>query len=62
LRIKLKIYCSTLKKTVSELEDNIADAASVKEEMIVNRESQDVLQKRKQAQDAYKELVPPNAS
>ena len=46
-----------LKKTVSELEDNIADAASVKEEMIVNRESREVLQKRKQAQDANKELV-----
>jgi uncharacterized protein YhaN len=46
-----------LKKTVIELEQNIADAASVKEEMIVNRESRDVLQKRKQAQDANKELV-----
>ena len=46
-----------LKKTVSELEHNIADAASVKEEMIVNRESREVLQKRKQAQDANKELV-----
>ena len=46
-----------LKKTVNELEQNIADAASVKEEMIVNRESRDVLQKRKQAQDANKELV-----
>lgn len=46
-----------LKKTVSELENNIADAASVEEEMIVNRESREVLQKRKQAQDANKELV-----
>ena len=46
-----------LKKLANELEINIADAASVKEEMIVNRESRDVLQKRKQAQDAYKELT-----
>jgi len=46
-----------LKKTVIELERNIADAASIKEEMILNRESRDVLQKRKQAQDANKEIV-----
>lgn len=47
----------TLKKFASELESNIADAASVKEEIIVNRESREVLKKRKQAQDAYKELT-----
>lgn len=46
-----------LKKRAHDLEINIADAASVKEEMIVNRESRDVLQKRKQAQDAHKELT-----
>ena len=46
-----------LKSTVSDLEDKIADAATVEEEIIVNRESRDVLQKRKQAQDASKELL-----
>lgn len=46
-----------LKASVIELDANIADAASVKEEMIVNRESREVMQKRKQAQDANKELV-----
>lgn len=46
-----------LKSTVSDLEDKIADAATVEEEIIVNRESREVLQKRKQAQDASKELL-----
>ena len=46
-----------LKKLANELEANIADAASVKEEMIVNRESREVLQKRKQAQDANSQLT-----
>jgi energy-coupling factor transporter ATP-binding protein EcfA2 len=46
-----------LKKLAAELESNIADAASVKEEMIVNRESREVLQNRKRAQDANKELT-----
>ena len=44
-------------KQARELEGNIADAASVKEEMIVNRESREVLQNRKKAQDAHKELT-----
>jgi hypothetical protein len=46
-----------LKSKVSDLEDKIADAAHVEEEIIVKKESQDVLQKRKQAQDASKELL-----
>jgi energy-coupling factor transporter ATP-binding protein EcfA2 len=46
-----------LKSRVSELESKIADAAHVEEEIIVKKESQDVLQKRKQAQDANKDLV-----
>ncbi len=44
-------------KQARDLEGNIADAASVKEEMIVNRESREVLQNRKKAQDAHKELT-----
>ncbi len=46
-----------LKKLAAKLEVNIVDAASVKEEMIVNRESREVLQNRKRAQDANKELT-----
>ena len=46
-----------LKSKVSDLKDKIADAASVEVEIIVKKESQDVLQKRKQAQDANKDLV-----
>ena len=46
-----------LKSKVSDLKDKIADAASVEVEILVKKESQDVLQKRKQAQDANKELV-----
>jgi uncharacterized protein YhaN len=46
-----------LRATVSELEQNIADAASVKAEMIVNQESREELQKRKMAQDAYGQLT-----
>jgi energy-coupling factor transporter ATP-binding protein EcfA2 len=46
-----------LKSRVSDLESKIADAAHVEEEIIVKKESQDVLQKRKQAQDASKELI-----
>lgn len=46
-----------LKSKVTDLEDKIADAASVEVEIIVKKESQDVLQKRKQAQDANKDLV-----
>lgn len=46
-----------LKGEVIDLKEKITDAASVKEEMIMNRESRDVLQKRKQAQDANKELI-----
>jgi uncharacterized protein YhaN len=46
-----------LKSRVSDLESKIADAAHVEEEIIVKKESQDVLQKRKQAQDANKDLV-----
>jgi DNA repair exonuclease SbcCD ATPase subunit len=46
-----------LKSRVSDLESKIADAAHVEEEIIVKKESQDVLQKRKQAQDASKELL-----
>lgn len=46
-----------LKKLAAELESNIANAASVKEEMIINRESREVLQNRKRAQDANKELT-----
>ncbi len=46
-----------LKKLANELEENIADAASVKEEMAVHRESREVLQKRKQAQDANGQLT-----
>ena len=46
-----------LKKLAAKLEVNIADAASIKEEMIVNRESREVLQNRKRAQDANKELT-----
>lgn len=45
-----------LKKLAAELESNIADAASVKEEMVINRESREVLQNRKKVQDANKEL------
>jgi uncharacterized protein YhaN len=48
---------NTLRATVAGLETNIADAASVKAEMIVNRESREVLQKRKQAQDANRDLL-----
>ncbi len=44
-------------KQARDLEGNIASAASVKEEMIVNRESREVLQNRKKAQDAHKELT-----
>ena len=46
-----------LRSKVSDLKDKIADAASVEVEIIVKKESQDVLQKRKQAQDANKDLV-----
>ncbi len=46
-----------LKSRVSDLESKIADAAHVEEEIIVKRETEDVLQKRKQAQDANKELA-----
>ena len=46
-----------LKSTVAELNSKIKDAASVKEEIIVKRESREVLQNRKQAQDIYKELT-----
>ena len=46
-----------LKSRVSDLQSKIADAAHVEEEIIVKKESQDVLQKRKQAQDASKELL-----
>jgi energy-coupling factor transporter ATP-binding protein EcfA2 len=46
-----------LKSRVSDLQSKIADAAHVEEEIIVKKESQDVLQKRKQAQDANKDLV-----
>jgi hypothetical protein len=46
-----------LKKLAAKLEVDIADAASVKEEMIVNRESREILQNRKRAQDANKELT-----
>jgi energy-coupling factor transporter ATP-binding protein EcfA2 len=46
-----------LKSKVSDLQSKIADAAHVEEEIIVKKESQDVLQKRKQAQDANKDLV-----
>ena len=45
-----------LKSDAIKLEADIADAASVKAEMIEDRESREVLQKRKQAQDANKEL------
>lgn len=47
----------SLQKLANELESNIAGVASVNEEMIINRESREVLQKRKQAQDANKELI-----
>ena len=43
--------------TVADLKLKINDAASVKEEIIVKRESREVLQNRKQAQDAHKELT-----
>jgi energy-coupling factor transporter ATP-binding protein EcfA2 len=46
-----------LKSTVADLNSKIKDAASVKVAMIVNRESREVLQNRKQAQDTYKELT-----
>ena len=46
-----------LKKLAAKREVDIADAASVKEEMIVNRESREVLQNRKRAQDANKDLT-----
>jgi hypothetical protein len=46
-----------LRSKVSDLKVKIADAASVEVEIIVKKESQDVLQKRKQAQDANKDLV-----
>jgi energy-coupling factor transporter ATP-binding protein EcfA2 len=46
-----------LKSRVSDLESKIADAAHVEEEIIVKRETEEVLQKRKQAQDANKDLV-----
>ena len=46
-----------LKSKVSDLKDKIADAASVEVEILVKKESQDVLQKRKQAQDSNKDLV-----
>ena len=46
-----------LMKLATELEENISSAASVKEEMAVNRESREVLQKRKQAQDANAQLI-----
>jgi energy-coupling factor transporter ATP-binding protein EcfA2 len=45
-----------LKSQVMDLEEKIADAATVEEAIVVNRESRDVLQKRKQAQDSNKEL------
>lgn len=48
---------SALRAIVSDLEVKIADAAHVEEEIIVKKESQEVLQKRKQAQDAHKELA-----
>jgi uncharacterized protein YhaN len=46
-----------LKGEKNTLEANIAGAASVKAAVIEKGESREVLQKRKQAQDAYKELT-----
>lgn len=46
-----------LMATVADLKLKINDAASVKEEIIVKRESREILQNRKQAQDTYKELT-----
>jgi hypothetical protein len=46
-----------LMATVADLKLKINDAASVKEEIIVKRESREVLQNRKQAQDTHKELT-----
>jgi len=46
-----------LRSAAADFERMIADAASVKEEMIVNIESREVLQKRKQAQDVFGELT-----
>jgi energy-coupling factor transporter ATP-binding protein EcfA2 len=46
-----------LMATVADLKLKINDAASVKQEIIVKRESREVLQNRKQAQDTHKELT-----
>jgi len=46
-----------LKAKVSDLDEKIEDASEVEAAIMVNRESQDTLKKRKQAQDANKELV-----
>lgn len=51
------VALAELKLQVSDLEGKIAGAAHVEEEIVVKKESQDVLQKRKQAQDANKELL-----
>ena len=45
-----------LKSDVAFLQGKIADAAHVEEEIVVKKESQEVLQNRKKAQDAHTEL------
>ena len=45
-----------LKSDVAFLQGKIADAAQVEEEIVIKKESQEVLQNRKKAQDAHTEL------
>ena len=45
-----------LKSDVAFLQGKIADAAHVEEEIVIKKESQEVLQNRKKAQDAHTEL------
>lgn len=52
---KLEIL-DKLKSDVAFLQDKIDDAAQVEEEIVVKKESQEVLQNRKKAQDAHREL------
>jgi energy-coupling factor transporter ATP-binding protein EcfA2 len=48
---------SKLKERISDLEGKIGEAATVEEEIVVNRDSREVLQNRKKAQDANVQLV-----
>lgn len=46
-----------LKKTVAELSEKIAEATEVEQDVVVKRESREILRNRKRAQDANRELL-----